>query len=299
MRATLLVLFVAGCASAPPPPPPEPVAPPEPTFAIQLHRPARIGEIRTQRTSMTATESLVVKSEETVLQQRAEEKHVVFAGTEKILDINEDGTATKSEYVIEEAFVESNADRTELVPAGAVLVVTRGVESPFALDDGELTPEAEKLLGMLLSTSAPKRTDDDVFGSETPQPVGGRWPIRAEIAARDLTESGLAVDATALTGETELAGLETVGAVECLQIVARMTADNLTPPGLQSGDTVEKARVEATFAGTFPTDPSKRRLGDSSEMTAEVTILRTVSGRPVRTELLMKRTLLTTWAPGA
>ena len=80
--SSFLTLVLIGCASAPPPPP-APAAPAEPTFAIQLHRPARIGNVREQRTTMTSIQSLVVTSDDAMLQQQSDEVHVVFAGTEK------------------------------------------------------------------------------------------------------------------------------------------------------------------------------------------------------------------------
>jgi hypothetical protein len=300
MRSTaaLLALLLTGCASAPPPPA-EPVVAAVPTFAIVLHRPSAIGDVRQRSTTMTSTRSLLSKSGESLLQQQHDEVHITFVATEKVLDIDERGIATKLEYVVEEAFAESQADRKDLLAVGAILIVTRGVDAPFALEGGSLTAEVESILAMLFTTSKPTRTDDDIFGSDAAQPIGGKWPIRADMAARDLTEAGLTMDSAALTGETELTGVETVGTVECLKISARMKADNMTPPGLQSGDTVEKAYMEASFVGAFPTDGSRQRLSDSSDMTAEIIVLRTVEGHPVRTEMLMKRSRQTIYADAA
>lgn len=294
-RFSLVVVLLAGCAATQPPPA-EPAPPAEPGYAIQLHRRSAIGDVRKRETTMTSSRSVTVKSEESLLQQQLREIRIAFVATEKVLDIDEQGIATKNEYVVEEAFAESQAERIDLLPAGAVLIVTRGVSAPFALEGGSLTPEVEESLALLFATSRPTRTDDEVFGSDAPQPVGGTWPIRAEVAARDITETGLAIGTPAITGEVELTAVENVGSIECLKISAHMQADGLTPPGLRSGDTVERAHLEASFVGSFPTDAARHRLTDASEMSAELTVLRTVESRPVRTEMLIKRSQKNTYS---
>jgi hypothetical protein len=169
-----------------------------------------------------------------------------------------------------------------------VLLVTRGVEEPFVLTNGRLTREAEDLLGLLLDTGTPGRTDDEVFGIVEPQPVGGRWPIQAEVAAQDLKATGIIVDPAALSGELELTGVETANSIECLRVSGRMVADPFRP-AVPPGDSVEKARMEATFVGLFPTDPSRPRVSDSSEMRAEIVVTRTVEDAPVQTQTVMQR----------
>lgn len=290
----LLLAPLAACASTPTEAPD--AGPAEPTFAIQLHRPSQIGDVRKHSTTMTSIESLVATAEDAVLQQRHDEVRVIFVATEKVLDINDRGSVTRSEYVIEEAFAESQTGRKELLVPGAVLVVSRGVEPPFALEKGRIPPDVEKILTKLFTTSQPTRTDDDIFGTDSVQPVGGRWPIHADLAARDLTEAGLAVETVALTGETELTAVETLGTVECLQISTRLAADNVTPLGVPSGATLESTRLTASFAGMFPTDRSKQRLSDSSEMSAEFTLSRTVDGRPVRMMTMMKQSRQSTYS---
>ncbi len=294
----LAALLLAGCAAAPAARPPAPAPPPEPTYEIQLHRPARIGAVHARRTTMTSAESMVVKSGEVVLQQRSDEVVVVFAGTEKVLDVTANGTTIRSEVEVTEAFAESSAGREELLPAGSILMVARGAEAPLVLEDGaRISPGAEKLLRGIFTTSRPVRTDDEIFGTATAQKVGATWPVRADAAARDLTEAGLMVDPASIAGQTALDAIEQVGEVECLMISVRLAADQITPPGLKPGDTVEKAHFAARLTAALPTDASRRRLAETSEVSAEIVVLRSVEGAPVHTEMSMKRTIETTYQP--
>ncbi|MFC1609583.1 hypothetical protein ACFL6C_01365 [Myxococcota bacterium] len=111
----LLSAVVASCASTTVQVP-EPATPP--TYVVKLHRRSHIGEMLDQHVVMTAVKSMVVKAGDTIMQQQRDEMNVTFSATLKVVDVDERGTATKIEYVIDELVAESGNERKELLESG-------------------------------------------------------------------------------------------------------------------------------------------------------------------------------------
>ncbi|MFC1609582.1 TonB family protein [Myxococcota bacterium] len=164
------------------------------------------------------------------------------------------------------------------------------------LEEGKLAPEVEQVLDMILPTEEVTKTDDDVFGIGTPQPVGAHWPIDAAVAAEDLQKAGFDIGPKQLAGHTKLVGVKMIENVECMEVQAQMSASDLSPPGIPKDATTEKGEVHASFSAIFPLDPGKNRVRDTTTMTGEFVIIQIVDGQPVRTELVMSQEKQSTYS---
>jgi hypothetical protein len=183
----------------------------------------------------------------------------------EVLAVDAKSQGTRMAYTIERAQQTANAQTTELLARGRVVVVEHRDGRARYTVDGEKPPkEIEEALGIVISAHEPNSaTDDDIFGTKERKRVGDEWGINAEAAARDFTSRGVKIEPANIAGSTKLVNAKTHEGTKVLELTGKLKIRDLALP-LPAGAQVEKSNVEALFWGLFPTDAkSTRRVAES------------------------------------
>ena len=113
-------------------------------------------------------------------------------------------------------------------------------------------------------------SDDQAFGTATPQAVGDVWPIQGDVVERTLAE-GFPVPPGAVTGAMSLVSATSRDGIPCLEIKGSVRIEPFGLSGLPAGATVEHAAIVLVMHVVVPTSPMFR-IEDDSTMTTDVTV---------------------------
>ncbi len=266
-------------------------------YAIRLHQPAEIGARQLQSSTLQARQTLVVRSGERVLHERRDELQLALRAEVEVLDVTDDGTPRALRYRVED-FTQTTPDGPQsLLAPGTAFIVTRGAETPFNVVEGQMSQEVQDYLGLLIPTHAPSANDDQLLGTDAPQPVGGTWPIDSQRAAAELETAGLRIAPQALTGQSRLVGVSAVDGVAYLEVRTELQATEVLPPRLPPGASLRRSQLNASFSGLFPADARGPRLQDGAELSAEVVFEQTLDGQPVESQMRLEQQSRTSYAP--
>jgi hypothetical protein len=194
-------------------------------------------------------------------------------GTVEVLAVDSKGSETKLQCTVNHLQHSQGADKTDVVPPGSVLtmesVILPGNDAKagtqFTLKDGTLTNEQTTAIGNVIAAKIPEApTDQEILGTEEPQPIGGAWALNTERGVTFMSKMGVTADPKALSGKSQLVDIQKYADVDCYHVTATLVADKFSvqmPPTV----TVEKASLNAKFSLLLPTHPSVVRK--SSAMT--------------------------------
>ena len=240
-------------------------AAPETTFAIKLSRPQTVGgrffvsvKGRQHKKERVTMAGRVVTDTDTTMD-------VEVVALAEVLAVDAKSMGTKMAYSIERAQKTENAQTTELLARGRVVVVEHRDGRTHFTVDGERPPRPlEEALGIVISAHEPNSaTDDEIFGTRERKRVGDEWGINAEAAAKDFTSRGVKIDPQNITGATKLVAAKSQDGVKVVELSGKLRIANMALP-LPAGAQVERSQVEALFWGLFPQDPkATRRVAES------------------------------------
>ncbi|MBI5482626.1 MAG: hypothetical protein HY906_27475 [Deltaproteobacteria bacterium] len=240
-------------------------AAPEATYAIRLSRPQKVGDRfavavkgRQHKKERVTMASRVVTDTDTTIDVDVE-------ALAEVLAVDAKAQGTRMAYTIERCQKTANAQTTELLARGRVVVVEHREGKARYTVDGERPPkDLEDALGIVISAHEPNSaTDDEIFGTKERKRVGDEWAINAEAAARDFTSRGVKIEPSSITGATKLVAAKRHEGQKVLELSGKIRIGNLALP-LPAGAVVDKSYVEALFWGLFPEDPkSTRRVAES------------------------------------
>ncbi|HEY3357458.1 MAG TPA: hypothetical protein VGQ83_29680 [Polyangia bacterium] len=237
-------------------------------YAVKLSRPAKAGD-----------RYRVVTKGKTRKQQRAVKAGQEVSNSDEAMDVELTAAATvvavdgralpvRVSYQVERCQKAAKGETREVVGRGRTIVVEhKNGKTVFTVDGEVATGDTAEALGVVLTAREPDTaTDDDIFGTRERRRVGDEWRINGDAAARDLAGRGLKIGGADIAGTARLEGVRKQDGVKALEVSARLRVDRVQmplPPGMQ----VDKASVEASFAGLFPVDTlSTRRLADRLQM---------------------------------
>ena len=240
-------------------------AAPETTYAIRLSRPQAVGHRfavsvkgrQHKKERVTMAGRVVTDTDNTV--------DVEVDALAEVLAVDGKQQGTRMAYTIDRAQRTENAQTTELLARGRVVVVEHKDGHAVYTVDGERPPRnIEEALGIVISAHEPNSaTDDEIFGTKERKRVGDEWGINAEAAAKDFTSRGVKIDPQSITGGTKLVAAKTHEGVKVVELTGKLRIANMALP-LPAGAQVERSQVEALFWGLFPQDPkATRRVAES------------------------------------
>ena len=260
-------------APAPPPAPPATSELPTGPFQIQLHRAVSSGyRERVMRKSVfQGTKS--TKMGQRVVKREVEAKQVELEAVTTVMEVDGRGRRLKTQYVISKCRALVNGQQRQIANPGQTIVVERG-DPPVVTVDGRPVPEEViDLLDLVLSTNPPRDvTDDGIFGTTAPQPVGASWPLDSQVAATDLSESGMIVSPQQLSGQTTLVGIKQVSGMPSLELRAEMQGQGVQLSKLPPGASARQGDLEMEMTGLYPVDLTTPQLGGSMRMRANFVI---------------------------
>jgi hypothetical protein len=201
-----------------------------------------------------------------------------------VIRVDGAGAPVSLAYTVEHLVVETPAGRTEVLPGGWLVGAERGGGRVTLRSAEPLPGEAREALDDILSPLAAEATDDEVFGSAEPQPVGAVWPVNAALAARELRRMDLDVPAASVRGQTRLAGLVEVAGQVYLDLDGELTIHDarlLDVPGARS----EAAELRSTYHRRLPVDvrgPASRVAAVDATLRVDLDVKATIALGPGR-----------------
>lgn len=264
-------------------------------YKIVLNRPEAVGQTYAIHATGQLDQHMTLDVPGAGPQKRADSFKAELQGTIKVLAIDEHTKqATKIQCTIDKLTKEDKP----VLDAGTVVTAenTTG-QTTFTVNGNPVEPTVGPVLDLLLSVHKEgSPSDDQVFGTDKAEPVGGTWPINTADAAADAAKSGLPVTKDNLHGQTKLVGIKQVDGTKALDIAADMTADNLSG-AMPNGGKIESGRIKAHLAGLFPTDPARQPLRERQTFELHMKGSATgPDGNSVRIDMSMSRSLTATFS---
>ena len=266
-------------------------APTGKTYAVKMKRAGHVGDGSHVSIDDDHVEHTVTRVAGTSKDNRKTSRGHL-EGTTRLLALQSDGTSPlRDEMTIADFWgVKGDGPKTTLAPVGARLVVERGAtkhDAHVTIDGHAATKDVMDALDHLTSLTLHKGpSDDDVFGTKVPQPIGGEWPVDAELAEKDLRTRDIVVAPGSLTGSTKLVAVRAVRGVDCLEIDNHMSITAMQSMGeLPPGSSIKNARIDVHVHLLLPVDEAKTAVDSQMDLTiAGVFTVPTPKG-PVEVEL--------------
>ena len=189
--------------------------------------------------------------------------HAHLDGIIAVQEVDDRANARRAEIVVTEFWQTTGEGGAHVVlaPAGAHVMVTRAARKADAVlmvNGQAASKEQRDALDGLMTLTIGGPSDDEIFGTTTPQAIGAEWDIQSTLAQKDLADKGIV--ATSLTGKVKLVGIENVRGTECLDLRADLTIAGITSVDeLPKGSVIENGSVDARMKGLFAADGKGRQ----------------------------------------
>ncbi len=253
---SMMVLLCAGAAQA------------ATEYAIQLHRPVKVGHRR--HAVLIHTEKLQIQLQPPgeAAQGEEENRKLVFAAVQKVTEVDGVGRPLGYECVVEKCEATDSKGKRKILEKGAVLSVSREEGREVYRIDGKPAPqETVEALELFFELGGTGPTEDQLFGSPNPQLLGSEWPANSEAAAKRLSGFGGSLKAEDLKGTVSLAGLKAEGPVECLEVKATLETASFVPPGCPPNVKPERSALAVKYTGLYPKNAAFGKAKDALSMT--------------------------------
>jgi hypothetical protein len=252
--------------------------------AVHLHRRTVVG----QRTRVDATGERHSLMEVNVPGRpdvrRHDDRRAHLVAIERTLAVDDHGSATRSEYVIAR-FEEDGPNPSLVMHQGQLLVIERSDTSEHStatLDGQALTRPQMRDLGLVLDMTVSPITEDEIAGTTQPQPVGARWPVNGEMAARDIASTG--VTAT-MTGHSQLLARRREHRVDALEVATDITGTVTAVHDLPPDATIRTGTLHVTFHGLVPVSPTAIARSDDTRAESDLAWTFHSEGAPLQGHL--------------
>lgn len=245
-------------------------APSGDAYPIKLTRPVRAGQRYQYTADATVVQSMTanISGQTRTINPRSLAVHL--EAVEHIMAVNALGEPTEALYAVEKCTVREGKKVRNVLQPGVNVTAEAGKWKPrLNVDRGTLTIQDEILLRAVIALpSADNVSDDQCYGTEKPQKVGGEWPARADAVARSYSAAGVAVKKANVSGSVKLKDVTTLDGVPCLRVQGRAVINHFVPPDndLPPDMRITDSDVEYKFTKVLPVDPAGACLSDSYSM---------------------------------
>lgn len=147
----------------------------------------------------------------------------------------------------------------ELLPAGSVFIADNTGKAPdaktdetqYMLENGKLEPTTiESLQFACFAVKPEAATDDEAFGTDARQKIGGKWAMNPAKAGKNSVLDGWSTAPEHAKGTVTLDGVETIEGKQWIKVRIEATSDKSEPTS--PGETVEKASFRTTYVLSTP-----------------------------------------------
>jgi len=234
-------------------------------YQIQIHRPMKVGDRYHIQETLSQSQSLLVTANGTPIKNDAVDFSADYQSVEQVLAVDNIGRETKTSCTIGKLTKTQAGATTDLLPAGTVVVSFRTPDNKqvHQVDGKDVDPVVGKILDTLIGITKGGPSDDEVFGTNQRQKVGGTWDLNAENAIKSLGDSmdGQMQD---LSGKVTLLGVTKENGGDVLNISAKATGKMV--PQLPPAFTVDSSSFDLTFGGNYPVNIDLGRPKDTVSM---------------------------------
>jgi hypothetical protein len=276
MRSLCFLVLLASChkdatvdpttavTSASPPVASVAAAPAARTYPIHLRGPSRVGD----RTHVVVDADYTEHTTATLAGQPPKDStkvgHVHVDGTDTVKELQPDGhSALRDELTVVDFWQTHDSGPSEVVvPKGSRVLIVRAArkEDARVTVNGSPATKAvrEAIAHVTELTTKSGASDDEIFGTSTPQPVGGEWDINAALAEKDLVARDIMVVPGSVSGKTRLVAVRPVDGVDCLELDNTLRVGSIASmKDLPPGSTIENASITVRLHVLVPVDGSR------------------------------------------
>ena len=216
----------------------------------------------------------------------------------KVLEVNAQGQILRSEYTITSCVGRTAKGERDVLAAGTVLTVRRtGPKPRLDADSGPLSAEDALLLKLVFSTSEPKATDQEMFGTAVRVHVGEQWTIDTDKTAELLAKAGAIIDPADLSGSTTLQAATPCGGTTCLRVLTRFTATGVRMAAIPPQATIVDSGITGISLRTLPVDGSKSRATTDDRFTMHLIVSATKADKDIEIEARVSSREVGVWTP--
>ncbi|HEY2367323.1 MAG TPA: hypothetical protein VGH87_13095, partial [Polyangiaceae bacterium] len=196
-----------------------------------------------------------------VLDDKHEKRVIHLDGISTVLAVNGSGRATRTREQIADLAIDGKS-----VLHGIVEIerAPKEKDAVITVDGKPASDEARDALKSILKLSSGGPTDDDIFGTKTPQAIGAHWNVNTQLAHDDMKDD-TGLDAANVTGDAWLEGVAPVDGKDALDFRAKMSLDGLVPVDVPEGSTVEAGRADVVVSAMLPIDGKPERTTESMD----------------------------------
>lgn len=273
MRRLALALLVA-CGGAQPKTVeiPLPQTGAQSAYEIRLNRPSRVGDRAHVVLGGEEEKITTTRRGGQLVSEDHDKKRARLDAIGTILELDEKSEGARVGYDVTD-FTFARGGREVLhMRRGHIDVVRAAKEDDATITvDGEpATDDVHDAIKVLMSLRRGGPSDDEIFGTKTPQRIGGHWRVDEKRALEDLAaDQPTMVQNASLSGDAWLENVTRVDGVDCLDVHAKIQIDNLAFDKVPNAN-VDVSRAVATYSGMFPIDTSLGRVSD--RMLIEMTV---------------------------
>ncbi len=253
-------------------------------FAIQLHRPMKVGT----KVRLTVKGESSSEEERTVGTDTSSRKSMFkmeFRGVLTVKEITRDGEASKLGIMVEKFTLTEDGKTHEALEKGTRLAAAlNGRLEVFALvaKDGKLRPledmrVVQALRIVVTLNNEGDANDDDIFGSKVARATGEKWPINKRLAIANMKRDGIILKPEKFSGQTRFPRVVKVGEVECVFLEGEFNATEFRPP-IPKEFEVSESEFVAEYSGKFPLDKRLPELETTVDVRTSFTALAPAKG---------------------
>jgi len=265
----------------------------EELYDIKLSRPFKVGMQYDRQVTATMKQKTTLKIAGAQADRpREEEFQLELSGRFETLEVDDDGHETQLAVTVEKFERIQDEKREPLAEPGQVIIArSEDGETQFSLKNGELSPAAQSMLPLVIDVHDPQSADDDdIFGTDEKQPIGGSWLIDSEVLARDFARQDLGtVDPADVKGRSTLVSIMKEDGTPCLHIQGELHVSRFGGQ-MKDGTRIAGGEMTAAFAGLFPIDNATLPLADSVAMEMRLTVKAVIQGHDATVETELTRT---------
>jgi len=239
------------------------------TYSIHMARALHVGQKLHMTSDAEESRTTAMTRQGSVIDKKKSRTRMHLDAVITVLSLDDKRDALRAEYAVADLSESGDKLRTLLHDQRVDLTRARKEDDAVVLVDGApASSDVREALRMVTTFRTGGPSDDEVFGSKQPQPVGAHWPIDAKLAHDDLVEAqGEFMQDAVLDGDVTLAGVVPSNGVDCLDLRAVLNMSHINVPDAPKGSTVLGGNATATFQGLFPLDDAAPRLLDKLDFT--------------------------------
>ncbi len=185
---------------------------------------------------------------------------VVVAGKEKILAVAPDGTVAKSSFVVSDSRSVKNEESTRLFDDGEVLTLFKSHKNKdrkVTIDGEDATDDVRAKLGKMFTRLADCSPESDFLALgflRTQLASGEKWDVASDKIVAKFSRPTYEFDAAQTSGQIELAGTKKVNGIECLELVFRMSTENVAAQSPAPGQIIKNFSMSQQVRAFLPID---------------------------------------------